>query len=97
MIRFCSSFAVAILAGLVIFLFLLLQYVSFQLAQEQDELDQLQTTLSENRQDKVQELTDKVDQEHLYTLYQMAGTFYASQMFSFDYLLSTLRTVRRAS
>jgi hypothetical protein len=75
MLHFCNSFAVAILAGAVTFLFVQLQYVSFQLTKEQDELDQLQTTLSEKTQDQIQELTDKVDQEHSYTVYQMAGTF----------------------
>jgi hypothetical protein len=75
MLHFCNSFAVAILAGMVTFLFVQLQYVSFQLSKEQDEIDQLQTTLAEKTQDQIQELTDKVDKEHSYTLYQMAGTF----------------------
>jgi hypothetical protein len=74
-LHFCNTFAVAILACAVTVLFVQLQYVSFQLTKEQDELDQLQITVSEKTQDQIQVLTEKVDQEHSYTLYQMAGTF----------------------
>jgi hypothetical protein len=74
-LHFCNTAASTILVGVVIFLFLQLQYVSYQLNQQADDLKDLQTQITNQTQGQIQELTDKVDKEHSQSLYQLAGFF----------------------
>lgn len=75
LLRFCNTFAVAILAGFVVFLFLQVQYLTYAVNEEQAALDDLNLRLQNQTQGQIQELNDRVEQEHSLTLYQMAGTF----------------------
>jgi len=74
-LHFVNTFAVAILAGVTTFLFLQVQYLHYTLNQEQQAIDNLQLALQNQTQGQIQELTNKVEEEHSLTMYQMAGTF----------------------
>lgn len=74
-LRFCHTFALAILAGCVIFLFLQVQYLAFEVNSQHQQVLELETQLRNTTQYQIAALTDKVDAEHSLTLYQMAGTF----------------------
>jgi len=74
-LRFCHTFAIAILAGCVIFLFLQVQYLAFEVNAQHQQVLELETQLRNTTQHQIAALTDKVDAEHSLTLYQMAGTF----------------------
>ena len=76
--RIIASFQNSIIAGLilgVVFLALQLQYLTFELAQVQEQVQTLQDSLQNQTQGQIDQLSDAVEQEHSLTLYQMAGTF----------------------
>ena len=73
-LRFCNTFAVSILSIVVVVLFVQLQILTSIVKQEQDQINDLQQQV-QHQQAGTEELSEKVEQEHSLTLYQMAGTF----------------------
>lgn len=67
--------APAVLLGIIVFLFLQLQYLTYRVNTDEDQLKALELRLQNQTQGQIEVLTAKVDQEHSLTLYQMAGTF----------------------
>mmetsp|Transcript_23457 Transcript_23457/g.50842 ORF Transcript_23457/g.50842 Transcript_23457/m.50842 type:complete len:487 (+) Transcript_23457:136-1596(+) len=74
-LHFCNTFAVAILACCVVWIFFQLQYVNYQLHAESDRIDNLLAEIQSKQTEQIDELNEKVDSNHSLTLIQMAGTF----------------------
>lgn len=68
------SVSVFLLAAIVVLLGLQVQSLKSQLTAEDAKIDALQTEVTQ-QQNNQEDLTDRVEQEHSLTLYQMAGTF----------------------
>jgi cell division protein FtsL len=75
LLHFWNTFAVAILAVAVVFLFIQLQYVNYTLKLEQDRINDLLQQVKDQQSNQIQQLSQQVQQEHSLTVYQMAGTF----------------------
>lgn len=74
-LRFFNTFAITILSCAVAFLFVQLQYVNYSLQKEQDSINDLIQQMQSQQTEEINQLNEKVEQEHSYTLYQLAGTF----------------------
>jgi Organic solute transporter Ostalpha len=74
-LRCLNTFAVAILAGAVTFLFFQVQALQISVKSEQDQVNSLNSRLANQTNVQIQALTDAVNEEHAFTLYQMAGMF----------------------
>jgi hypothetical protein len=70
-----NSFGVLILSVLTLLLFFQLQYIVVQTNANSNDIAGLQLRLQNQTAGQIEVLTQKVDQEHNITLYQMAGTF----------------------
>jgi len=75
LLRFVNTFAVAILAGVTVFLFFQVQYLTVMVQQDHVQLNDLSGKLANQTQGQIQALSERVEQEHSLTMYQMAGTF----------------------
>jgi hypothetical protein len=69
-----TVFSVPVLCVVVIFMFIQLQYLTATVRQEQGQIKELLEQV-QNQQQGQQTLTQRVENEHSLTLYQMAGTF----------------------
>jgi Organic solute transporter Ostalpha len=74
-LRCLNTFAVAILAGAVTFLFFQVQALQMSVKSEQEQINSLNSRLANQTNVQIQALTDAVNEEHAFTLYQMAGMF----------------------
>jgi Organic solute transporter Ostalpha len=74
-LKLCNTVAVAVLAVLVVYIFLQLQYVNYQIAAQSQRLDDLVNQVTTQQSSQIAQLNQKVDSNHSLTLYQMAGTF----------------------
>jgi hypothetical protein len=74
-LRWCHPVTTLILLVVTIILFVQLQYVSYQVGQEEARVDHLLDQVANQQQGQIQELSQKVEENHSLTLYQMAGTF----------------------
>ena len=74
-LQFCNTIVVCGLVGVVIFLFLQVQYITFKLNSQQDDIDSLRIQVQEKQEIQIQELNEAVQQEHDLTLQTLAGTF----------------------
>jgi Organic solute transporter Ostalpha len=74
-LKLCNTVAVTILAVLVVYIFLQLQYVNYQIAAQAQRLDDLVNQVTTQQSSEIAQLNQKVDSNHSLTLYQMAGTF----------------------
>jgi hypothetical protein len=70
----CQSFSVLILTVVVISLALQIHWLKGQLDEEDEKIDAIVEQLK-NQQNVQQNLNERVDQEHSFTIYQVAGTF----------------------
>jgi hypothetical protein len=75
MLGSAQAIVICVLALVVVVVTLQVQYMNMELEQVQEEMKQLHDSLHNQTQGQIAELSDKVDQEHSLTLYQMAGTF----------------------
>ena len=60
LLRFCNTFAVAILGACVVWIFLQLQYVNYTLNQESKRIDDVLTKIQQEQTEQIQELDQKV-------------------------------------
>jgi Organic solute transporter Ostalpha len=74
-LRCLNTFAVAILAGAVTFLFFQVQALQLSVKSDQEQINSLNSRLANQTNVQIQALTDAVNEEHAFTLYQMAGMF----------------------
>ena len=74
-LQFCNTIVVCGLVGVVIFLFLQVQYITFKLNSQQDDIDSLRIQVQEKQEIQIQELNEAVQQEHDLTIRTLAGTF----------------------
>lgn len=70
----CQSFSCLILTVAIITLGLQIHWLKYQLSAEDQKIDDLLEQLK-NQQNVQQDLNTRVDKEHSFTLYQVAGTF----------------------
>lgn len=71
----CNTVGLVGMGVAVFFLFAQLQYVTYKLNQEQKQILALQAQVEEQQAGQIQELSEQVEQQHDYTVYQLAGTF----------------------
>ena len=74
-LQFCNTIIVCGLIGVVVFLFLQVQYLTIRLNQEQDAIDNLIIQVQEKQEGQIQQLNEAVQQEHDLTIQTLAGTF----------------------
>jgi len=60
---------------MVAFLFVQLQYVTYIVNQEQKDLDQLRLQVQNKTESQIQQLSQQVEEQKDFTVYQIAGTF----------------------
>jgi Organic solute transporter Ostalpha len=73
-LQICQTFIVIVLGVAVVYLGYQLHSLQLQVQAEDDKITALQKQVANQHQNQ-QDLTDRVEQEHSLTLYQMAGTF----------------------
>jgi hypothetical protein len=71
----CNTICVVALVGVVIFLFFQLQYLTYQLQTEQDEIDALKIQVQQKQTGQIQQLEQAVENEHDLTVNALAGAF----------------------
>jgi hypothetical protein len=59
----------------VVVMFFQLQYVTYMISAQQQKLDNLLYQIQNSQQEQIDQLNDKVEQEHDLTIFHMAGTF----------------------
>jgi hypothetical protein len=73
--NFLSSFATLIIAGMTIFLFVQMQYLTFEMSTQAKHLADLEERYENQTAPMITELNNKVVLQESWTLYQMAGLF----------------------
>ena len=71
----CNTIGLVGMGVAIFFLFAQLQYVTYKVNQEQKQIVALQAQVEEQQAGQIQELTEQVQEQHDYTVYQLAGTF----------------------
>mgnify|MGYP000510069107 CR=1 FL=1 len=76
-----------------IILFLQMQYLAVEINKGENRLDELLERVQNQQQGQIQELSEKVEDNHNLTLYQMAGTFtLLTGLLTMFHMTSHLRT-----
>ncbi len=73
--RFWNTLAITILSIAVGFLFVQMQYVTYRVTQDEAQFHDLLDNLQKNQQGEIEQLNQKVEEEHSLTVIQISGTF----------------------
>ena len=71
----CNTVGIFGVGAVVVFLFIQTQYLSFKVQQEQKEIEDLKQQVQNRTAGQIQQLSEQVEQQKDYTIYQLAGTF----------------------
>ena len=75
LISFCNTLGLVGVGVIVSILFVQLQYVTYRLKSEQKQIAELQLQVQDQQAGQIQELAAQVEQQHDYTVFQIAGIF----------------------
>lgn len=73
--RFWNTFAITILSVAVGFLFVQLQYITYRVNQSDTQFHDLLDKIQKDQQGEIEQLNQKVQEEHSLTVIQISGTF----------------------
>lgn len=91
-IKYINLTAIAALSVVVGMMFVQLQYVTYQLSQEKQQIAKLSHQVNTQQKDQIETLNEKVEQNQSLTVFQMAGTFVLlTCLFTMFHMTSHLR------